>query len=183
MKRKITMVGLIVAVAGAVAAAAAFAVSGGGELPADRTSGHIVIGPPGNEILGGDPGSSSIAVESWSWGVSSTTTDGGGGGGGGRAELQELTITKTVDRASPVLALKCAQGQHIQQVVLTVDRPGGSSRPYLEYKLTDVIITSVRPGGSGDAIPIEQVSFSYQHIQLQYTTSDGEVVQAQIENI
>jgi type VI secretion system secreted protein Hcp len=182
MKRKITMVGLIVAVAGAVAAAAAFAVSGG-ELPADRTSGHVVIGSPGNEILGGDPGSSSIQVESWSWGVSNTTSGGGGGGGGGRAELQALTITKTVDRASPVLALKCAQGAHIQQVVLTVDRPGGSARPYMEYKLTDVIITSVRPGGSGDAIPIEEVSFTYQHIQIQYTTRDGEVVQAQIENI
>lgn len=53
----------------------------------------------------------------------------------------------------------------------------------MEYKLTDVIITSVRPGGSGDAIPIEEVSFTYQHIQIQYTTRDGEVVQAQIENI
>jgi type VI secretion system secreted protein Hcp len=181
MKRKIIVVGLIVAVAGAVAAAAAFAVSGG-DLPADRTSGHVVIGSPGNEILGGDPGTSSIAIESWSWGVSNITSGGGGGGGGGRAELQELTITKTVDRASPVLALKCAQGAHIPQVVLTVDRPGGSGRPYMEYKLTDVIITHVRPAGSRAAIPIEQVSFNYQHIQLQYTTRDGEVVQAQMDN-
>jgi len=178
MKRKITLVGLTVAVGAVVAAAAALAVSGG-ELPADRTSGHVVV----QGVEGGDPGSNSIAVESWSWGVSNTATIGGGGGGSGRANLQELTITKTVDKASPVLALKCAQGVHIQQVVLTVDRPGGSNRPYMEYRLTDAIITSVEQGGSGDAIPLENISFAYRTIQLTYTTHDGEVVQTEIENI
>jgi type VI secretion system secreted protein Hcp len=178
MKRKITVVGLIAAVAAVVAAAAAFAVSGG-DLPADRTSGHIVI----QGVEGGDPGSTSIAVESWSWGVTSTATFGGGGGGGaGRAILKELTITKTIDKASPMLARKCAQGQHIPQVVLTVARPGGSDRPYMEYRLTEVTINSVQQAGSGDSIPLEEVSFVYQRIQLTYTTRDGVVVQSEIED-
>ncbi|MEK6276050.1 MAG: type VI secretion system tube protein Hcp [Actinomycetota bacterium] len=178
MKRKIMLVGLIAAVAAVVAAAAAFAVSGG-DLPADRTSGHVVI----QGIQGGDPGSNSIAVESWSWGVSSTATAGGGGGGGtGRADLQELSIVKTVDKASPKLAEKCAEGQHIQQVVLTVDRPGGSGRLYMEYKLTDVIISSVQQGASGAAIPLETLTFVYREIELTYTTRDGEVVHTEIEN-
>jgi type VI secretion system secreted protein Hcp len=177
MKRKITLVGLIVAVAAVVAVAAAFAVSGG-ELPADRTSGHIVI----QGVVGGDPGSSSIAVESWSWGVSSTADGGGGGGGGGRATLKELSITKTIDKASPVLALKCATGQHIPRVVLTVDRPGGSHAPYLEITLTDVIISGYDPSGTGDALPMEEVKFVFHTIQLTYTTRDGEVVQTEIEN-
>ena len=178
MKRKITLVGLIAAVAAVVATAAAFAVSGG-ELPANRTSGHVVI----QGVVGGDPGSSSIAVESWSWGVSSTADGGGGGGGAGRATLKALSIVKTIDKASPVLALKCATGQHIPQVVLTVARPGGSNSPFMEYKLTDVLITSVQQSGSGDALPLEEVSFTYGSIQLTYTTRDGEVVQAELENL
>ena len=52
MKRKITWVGLVVAVAAVIAAAAAYAVSGG-ELPADRTSGHVVV----QGVTGGDPAS------------------------------------------------------------------------------------------------------------------------------
>jgi type VI secretion system secreted protein Hcp len=179
MKRKFTLIGLIAAVAAVVAAAAAFAVSGG-DLPADRTSGHVVV----QGVEGGDPGSTSIAVESWSWGVSqSGTSDGGGGGGTGKATLNELSITKTIDKASPVLAKKCADGQHIQQVVLTVDRPGGSHSLYMEYRLTDVIISSVQQSGTGDAIPIEEVMFVFHTIQLTYTTSGGEVVQREIENL
>jgi len=182
MKRKIIGAGLVVAVFAVIAAAAAYAINGG-ELPANRTSGHIVVGSPGNEVQGGDPGTPSISVESWSWGVTNAATDGGGGGGGtGRASLSELKITKTVDRASPVLAFKCASGQHIPEVVLTVDRPVGSNRPYLEIKLTDVIVTSVKPGGSGDAIPIEEVTFTYDRVRLTYTTRDDQVVQTTIVN-
>jgi type VI secretion system secreted protein Hcp len=173
-----TLIGLVVVVAAAVAAAAAFAISGG-ELPADRTSGQIVVAG----VQGGDPGSNSIAVESWSWGVSNSETGGGGGGGGtGRANLSELTITKTIDKASPLLARRCALGQHIQQVVLTVERPGGLNRPFMEYTLSDVIVSSVQQAGSGDALPMEEVTFVYHTISLTYTTRDGEVVQAQFEN-
>ncbi len=178
MKRKITWVGLVVTVVAVIAAAAAYAVSGG-ELPADRTSGHVVI----QGVTGGDPGSTSIAVESWSWGVTQSGSIGGGGGGGaGEATLEDLKITKTIDKASPALARRCALGQHIQQVVLTVNRPGGSNRPYMQYTLEDVIIRSVQQTGSGDSIPLEEVTFVYERIQLTYTTRDGEVVQAELEN-
>ena len=177
MKRKISVVVLIAAVAAVVATAAAFAVSGG-ELPADRTSGHIVI----QGVEGGDPGSTSIAVESWSLGLTSSATFGGGGGGAGKAILKEQTITKTIDKASPVLARKCAQGLHIPEVVLTVDRPGGSGRPYMEYRLTEVIINSVQQAGNGSSIPLEEVSFVFHTIQLTYTTRDGVVVQTEIED-
>jgi type VI secretion system secreted protein Hcp len=170
MKRKITVVGLVLVLAAGIAAAAAYAINGG-ELPGNRTSGHVVI----DSIQGGDsPGTLNIAVESWSWGVTQTSTGGHGGGGGeGRAELKDLTITKTVDKASPVLMQKCASGAHLPQVTLTVDRPGGDSHLFLEIKLTDVIITAVSPSGSGDALPMEEVSFNYDRIQMKYSPRDG----------
>lgn len=182
MKRKITVVGLIAAVAAVVAAAAAFALTGG-ELPADRTAGHVVIGAMGSEVQGGDPGSTQIAVESWSWGVSNTLQGGGGGGGGGgagRTTVEDLSIVKTIDKASPLLARKCAIGEHIPQVVLTVDRPGGSNRPFKEFKMTDVTITSVQPAGTGNELPLEEVTFTFDRIELKYTTRDDEVVQTTI---
>ena len=174
MKRKMMVVGLIAAVVAVVAVAAAFAINGG-DLPANRTSGHVVV----DAIQGGDsPGSTSISVESWSWGVSNSVTGGHGGGGGeGRATFHDLTVTKTVDKASPVLALRCATGAHIPDVTLTVDRPGGGNRLFLEIKLTNATVTSVSPAGSGDALPMEQVTFTYDRVQLKYTTRDGEVVQ------
>jgi type VI secretion system secreted protein Hcp len=170
MKRKMMVIGLVLAVAAAVAAAAAYAISGG-ELPGNRTSGHVVV----DSIQGGDsPGGMNIAVESWSWGVSNTATGGHGGGGGeGRATFQDLTVKKTVDKASPVLMQKCASGVHIPEVTLTVDRPGGDNRPFLEIKLTDVVITLVSPSGSGNELPMEQVSFSYDRIQMKYSPRDG----------
>jgi type VI secretion system secreted protein Hcp len=177
MKRKMMVVGLIAAVVAVVAVAAAFAINGG-DLPANRTSGHVVV----DAIQGGDsPGSTSISVESWSWGVSNAVTGGGGGGGGGgegRATFHDLTVTKTVDKASPELARRCANGQHIPDVTLTVDRPGGGNRPFLEIKLTNATITSVSPAGSGDALPMEEVTFTYDQVRLKYTTRDGDVVQA-----
>jgi type VI secretion system secreted protein Hcp len=176
MKRKLTVVALSVAVVAAVTAAAAFAINGG-DLPDNETAGHVEV----TGVTGGDPGTTAIEVKSWSWGVTSEVAS--GGGGSGRATLQELSVVKTVDRASPLLALKCATGQHIQRVVLTVDRPGGSNRPYLEITLEDVVITSYQPGGADDNLPLEHVSFAFREIQLKYTTLDDEVVQANIENI
>jgi type VI secretion system secreted protein Hcp len=175
-KRRLTVVALIVAVAASVTAATAFAITGG-DLPDNETSGNVVV----TGVTGGDPGTTAIEVKSWSWGVTSEVAS-GGGGGSGRATLQELSVVKTVDKASPVLALKCATGQHIPRVVLTVDRPGGSNRPFLEITLDNVLITAVQPGGTDNNLPLEHVSFAYEEIKLKYTTVDDEVVQAILDN-
>ena len=160
MKRKITWVGLVVTVVAVIAAAAAYAVSGG------ELAGRSHLGPrrhPGGRRR--RPGEHLDCRRVMVVGRHPVGPIGGGGGGGaGEATLQELKITKTIDKASPVLARRCALGQHIQQVVLTVDRPGGSNRPYMQYTLEDVIISSVQQTGSGDAIPIEEVTFMYDRI-------------------
>ena len=181
MKRKITVVALIAVAAAAVAATAAIAVSGGGDLPDNRTAGHVVIGAPGSELLGSDPGSIQIAVESYSWGVSNTAVFQGGGGGSGRATVRDLTVVKTIDRASPLLARMCATAQQRPRVVLTVKRPGGSNLPYLQYTLDDVIVKSVQQAGSGDSLPLEEVTFTFREIEVKYTTREDVVVQTVIE--
>src|ERR1041385_8291781 len=50
-------------------------------------------------------------------------------------------------------------------------RAGGDKQPFMNYKMTDVLITSVHPGGTGkgEAIPLEEVSISFGKIEWKYT--------------
>lgn len=59
-------------------------------------------------------------------------------------------------------------------------RATGEKQKYMEYILTDSIVSSVRPGGSaqgGEALPLEEVSFNYGKIEWIYTETDHETGQ------
>jgi len=119
-----------------------------------------------------------IEILSFSWGVSQTSTGSSSSGGARSAERcnhQDFSINKTLDKASPKLFLSCCKGEHIPAVSLELCRATGDKTKYMEYKLTDVIISSVKPGGSaksGEALPLEEVSFNYSKIELIYTETD-----------
>ncbi len=88
----------------------------------------------------------------------------------GRCEHTDFTIVKELDKASPILAQKCSDGSHIKEIVLTLCRAGGTAPvPFMEYKLTHCIVSSVQPGGSKEGLPIETVSFNYGKIDWTYT--------------
>ena len=49
----------------------------------------------------------------WSWGMSqSGSMHVGGGGGAGKVSVQEFSITKNIDKSSPILMHHCCNGQH-----------------------------------------------------------------------
>jgi type VI secretion system secreted protein Hcp len=116
-----------------------------------------------------------IEVLSYSCGVtqpSSGSASSGGGASAERADFQDFSIVKALDKASPKLALACADGTHISEIILELCRAGGDKVKYMEYKLSDAMVTSVRPGGSsagGEALPLEEVSFNYGKIEWTYT--------------
>ena len=116
-----------------------------------------------------------IEVLSFSGGVSqraSGSASTAGGASAERADFADFSIVKALDKASPKLALTCANGQHIKEVVLELCRAGGDKVKYYEVKLTNSIITSYRPGGSshgGETLPLEEVSFNYGKIEWTYT--------------
>lgn len=119
-----------------------------------------------------------IEIMSFSWGVSQPATGSSSSGGARSAERcnhQDFSITKTLDKASPKLFLSCCKGEHIPAVTVELCRATGDKTKYMEYKLTDVIISSVRPGGTskaGEALPLEEVAFNYSKIELTYTETD-----------
>ncbi len=111
-----------------------------------------------------------IDVLAWSWGVSNSgTTHSGGGGGAGKANVQDLSFTKYVDKASPPLLLACMKGTHYDTVDLIVRKAGGTPLEYLKITLTEVLVTSVSTGGSGGEDRLtENVSLNFAKVKYVY---------------
>jgi len=66
-----------------------------------------------------------IDVLAWSWGMSqSGSMHVGGGGGAGKVNIQDLSLTKYVDKSSPNLMMACSSGKHYPEAKLTI-RKGG----------------------------------------------------------
>jgi type VI secretion system secreted protein Hcp len=99
----------------------------------------------------------------------------------GRSEHQSFTVVKQLDKASPKLALYCCSGTHIPEVILELCYATGDRLRFMEYTLSDVMVYSVSPSGSvesGEARPIEEVSFSYGSIEWNYTEMDPDTGKA-----
>jgi len=111
-----------------------------------------------------------IEIMSWSWGMSNSgSMSSGGGGGAGKVSFQDISLMKKVDKSSPKLFEACASGKHLKEMVLT--STSGKRLDYLKYTFQDVLCTSMTTSGGSDA-PMEQVSFSYGKIEMQYMPMD-----------
>ncbi len=135
--------------------------------------------------IGTVPGESSdskhkdwIEILSFSHGVSQPSSGSPSSGGGRSAERvdhQSFKVTKAMDKASPKLHLACCNGEHIGEVTLELCRATGNKQKYMDIKLADVIVGSVRPSGSASGaspLPLEDVGFNYGKITWTYTETD-----------
>jgi type VI secretion system secreted protein Hcp len=129
-----------------------------------------------------------IKVLSFSWGLHKA------GAGATAAQHQDFSIVKTVDKASPKLALFCCYGSPngaIPSLIIEVCRASGDKQKYMEYKMSDVIVSSCRSIGSAvstervgaatagsETLPLEEVSFNYQKIEWTYIQADGTPIYA-----
>ncbi len=87
---------------------------------------------------------------------------------------------KTLDKASPKLALALCNGQRIAEVEIHLARATGDKQKLMAYKLTDVIVSSVTPQASAqgtDERPMEEVTFNYGKIEWTYTELDSDTGQ------
>src|SRR5271168_4276872 len=92
-----------------------------------------------------------IEILSFNFGMSqpsSATASSAGGATAERVNLQDVSVVKHVDKASPKLYELCCSGKHIPNVTMELCRAGGDKVKYMEVKLEQVIISSVNPGGS-----------------------------------
>lgn len=112
-----------------------------------------------------------IEVFSFSWGVNQTgSSSSGTGAGSGKAQVHDFSFTKKTDKASPILFMKCASGEHIKEANFVCRKAGGTPVEFLKYKFTDVIITSCTTGGNaqGAEVPIESVTLGFTKCELDY---------------
>lgn len=111
-----------------------------------------------------------IDVLSFSFGGSqSGTMHTSTGGGAGKANVQDVSVTKWVDLASPDLLLACFNGTHIPEAVLTARKAGEKPLEYLKITMTDCLITSVSTGGSGGEDRFtENVSINFAKVKVDY---------------
>jgi type VI secretion system secreted protein Hcp len=113
----------------------------------------------------------SIDVLAWSWGLSqSGTFHSGGGGGSGKANFQDLSITKYVDKSSMTLMGQIASGKHIETATLIVRKAGGDAPlEYIKYDLKKVMVTSLSTGGSGGEDQLtENITLNFAEISANY---------------
>ena len=112
---------------------------------------------------------SEIEVLSFSWGVTQaiTGTVPPGTFSGQRADLSPLghpeAVRQGVAQGRPGLRRR----RPFASAVLTLCRAGGDKQPYMEYKLSDVMISSVQVGGAGEGgVPTESWSLHYAKIEM-----------------
>jgi type VI secretion system secreted protein Hcp len=112
-----------------------------------------------------------IDVLAWSWGASqSGSAHLGSGAGAGKVNVQDLSLTKYIDKASADLMLACCNGKHFPKAELVVRKAGEQPLEYLKVTMEDLIITSVQTGGSGGEDRLtENVSLNFAKVQVEYS--------------
>jgi len=112
-------------------------------------------------------------------GTQSGTMQIGAGGGAGKVSIQDISGSKYVDKASSVMFQFMCSGQHFATVEIHVTKAGGNDNtmiPYVKYKLSDVLISSLMQAPSdGSELVVESFSLNFSKIEYIYTPqkSDG----------
>jgi type VI secretion system secreted protein Hcp len=115
-----------------------------------------------------------IDVLAWSWGESDNSAASRKAKGGANAPdcIQDLSLTKFVDRATPDIIMDAVLNQMINSATLTLRRAGGIkelSQDYLTLTLSDVTISAFQTGGSGGEDRLtENVTLHFQKMEGSY---------------
>lgn len=99
-----------------------------------------------------------------------------------RANPSDIVVTKYADKASTKLFYNTCAGSMMKEVIISVNRTDGQGGQveFLQYKLTDVLITSfMQSGGGGGGLPVESLGLNYGSIIITYMATDPSTAGAQ----
>jgi type VI secretion system secreted protein Hcp len=137
---------------------------------------------PGDATIKGHIGD--IEVESYAWGLANVSDGGTGGTDAPKpASLSDFSITKQMDKASPLLFAAACTGERFPEAILVVEEMGGAAgakpvNAFLTIKMTHVAISSFQVSGSSD-LPREAVSFNFARLDIAVRDSKGTVTKAE----
>ncbi len=89
----------------------------------------------------------------------------------GRARFQEMSFTKMVDAATPVLYANCAKGTSLSEAKLQVGRVSdGAYTAVMSITLAEPIISQISPGGYGEGhTPMDTFTINFTQVKMEYT--------------
>jgi type VI secretion system secreted protein Hcp len=110
-----------------------------------------------------------IQVISFAWGtLNAGTFHDGPNLTEGSLSVQDLTITKYVDKSTPNLVFRCVTGQTIEEGTLYVQKSGGND--YLVLIMKPILITSVSVGaGDSSENTMETCSLNFREFEYKYS--------------
>lgn len=117
-----------------------------------------------------------IDVLAWNWGgTQSGSMHVATGGGAGKVTFQDISVTKYVDKSSPGLMQKLADGSHFTKAFLYVLKAGGDKPvEYLTITMDKVMITSYSTGGSGGEDRVtENLTLNFSEVEVKYIPQDA----------
>ena len=143
-------------------------------LPANAAI-YVHIPGVGGDIVQGPDSRDWFLAESFSFGVEREMKESGEKGGTediniGIGELQECTISKSMDSASPKLAQAAVDGKTLGscEICFADPVPGGTPQCYLHYVMERCYVKSWSTSGDADDRPTEEVAFYFNKIAFGY---------------
>jgi type VI secretion system secreted protein Hcp len=125
-----------------------------------------------------------IQIFSYSFGGSNQSSMGTGAGDSrsGKPDFSDLNIMKALDATSPYFMEKMTKCVAIPTVTLKYFKNiNNQNELYIEYKLTNVYVSSLQQSGSSEN-PTESISFNYDQVDFSYykekETNDGVELEA-----
>ncbi len=117
-----------------------------------------------------------ILISSFSFGATNAGSGGvGTGSGSGKVNVQDMHITKVVDKSSPNLFAACCTGKHFPLATITCRKAGEKPHEYLVYKLTEAFVSSINTTGhEGGGIAQESLSLNFTKVEMIYTLQNAD---------
>jgi type VI secretion system secreted protein Hcp len=90
-------------------------------------------------------------------------------GSGPTANVNDVTITRKTDSASPQLVNAALNGTHISDVEIRFCRATcDAASDYMKFVLENALINSYTTGPGGGGVPSESISFNYERMLMEY---------------
>lgn len=149
---------------------------------------HLKIdGIDGDSVAAGYEGQ--IDCDTWGWGAHQPANmHVATGGAAGGSQVQDLRVTKKMDKASANLMKYCCKGNHISEVVMSCTKSSGEAQvEWLKITMTKVIISNVNFNGSdiqtqgGEEISLNFAKFTMEFFEQTETGTQGAAVTAEYD--
>ena len=98
----------------------------------------------------------------------------------GRIEMEQFEVVKKIDIATPKLNFCACVGREWEAVKIRCYQADGEDhfKLYLEYTLSNAVISTMMSTGGGDDLGEETITFDYSKIKWEYTQQLVDVAQA-----